>query len=194
MLKKIADNALIACNIFILVLLIFYQQLQIPAWLQVAGRMHPLLLHFPIVLIILAVAMDFMKFKDRGLLNGLWLAGTLTAAVSVIMGIILSREDGYGGSMLTWHKWAGITVLWIATAMYWYRSTKVKEETPSRNRLLKPGGALLLVSMAVTGHFGANLTHGDDFLLAPVTPKPRAIPITQAVVYDHLVKPILEQK
>lgn len=194
MLKKIADNALIAGNIFILFLLVFYQQLHIPAWLQVAGRMHPLLLHFPIVLIILAVALDFMKFKDRDLLNGLWLTGTLTAALSVIMGIILSREEGYGGAMLAWHKWAGIAVLWIATALYWYRSTKVKNETPSANKLLKPGGALLLVSIAITGHFGANLTHGDDFLLAPVTPKPKAVPITQAVVFDHLVKPILEQK
>ncbi|MGN7723436.1 c-type cytochrome domain-containing protein [Chitinophaga sp. 22620] len=195
MLKKIADNALIACNIFILFLLVFYQQLHIPAWLQVAGRMHPLLLHFPIVLIILAVALDFMKFKDRYLLNGLWLAGTLSAALSVIMGIILSREEGYGGDMLAWHKWAGIAVLWLATALYWYRSTKVRTETPpARNKFLKPGGALLLVAIAVTGHFGANLTHGDDFLLAPVTPKPKAVPIDQAMVFDHLVKPILEQK
>ncbi|RPD43167.1 c-type cytochrome domain-containing protein [Chitinophaga barathri] len=194
MLKKIADNALIACNIFILFLLVFYQHLHIPAWLQVAGRMHPLLLHFPIVLIILAVSLDFMKFRDRSLLNGLWLVGCLSAALSVIMGIILSREEGYGGDMLAWHKWAGVAVLWIATALYWYRSTKVKAETLSVNKLLKPGGALLLIAIAVTGHFGANLTHGDDFLLAPVTPKPKGVPIAQAAVFDHLVKPILEQK
>ena len=116
MKKKItvlAEQLLIVANIFIAFLLIFENKLVIPHWLQPVGRMHPLLLHFPIVLLILAMFIDFFRFtaKDssnnfyRDLSQKLLLAGALLAAVTVIMGLFLSREEGYSGNTLQWHKW-----------------------------------------------------------------------------------------
>lgn len=195
MLKRLAENLLIAANIFILFLLVFYQHLHLPAWLQVIGRMHPLLLHFPIVLLILALVLDLLTIRSeqlaaslRPLIGHLWLAGALTAAITVIMGLFLSREEGYTGDMLAWHKWSGIAIVWLASLSYWYRYV--------RKSIMITGSALTLVSLAVAGHFGANLTHGSDFLLAPVTPQHSkvTVPIEQAVIFEHLVKPILEQK
>ena len=49
--KAFADNTLFALNIFIIVLLLAGDHLVIPRWLQPVGRMHPLILHFPIVLL-----------------------------------------------------------------------------------------------------------------------------------------------
>lgn len=195
MLKRLAENLLIAANIFILFLLVFYQHLHLPAWLQVIGRMHPLLLHFPIVLLILALALDLLTIRSeqltaslRPLISHLWLAGAFTAAITVIMGLFLSREEGYTGDMLAWHKWSGIAIVWLSSLLYWYRYV--------RRSVMITGSMLTLISLAVAGHFGANLTHGSDFLLAPVTPQyvKVTVPIEQAVIFEHLVKPILEQK
>lgn len=195
MVKRLAENLLIAANIFILFLLVFYQHLHLPAWLQVIGRMHPLLLHFPIVLLILALMLDLFTIRSeqliasfRPLISHLWLAGAFTAAITVIMGLFLSREEGYTGDMLAWHKWSGIAIVWLSSLLYWYRYV--------RKSVMVTGSFLTLISLAVAGHFGANLTHGSDFLLAPVTPANTRVlvPIEQAVIFEHLVKPILEQK
>ena len=51
--KNILFNVSFALNCLLLFLLLFENRLSVPAWLQVAGRMHPLILHFPLVLIVL---------------------------------------------------------------------------------------------------------------------------------------------
>ena len=51
--KNSLFNITFALNCLLLFLLLFENRLSIPVWLQVAGRMHPLILHFPVVLVIL---------------------------------------------------------------------------------------------------------------------------------------------
>jgi hypothetical protein len=46
------------------------------------------------------------------------------------------------------------------------------------------------------GHLGADITHGENFVLAPVTPshtKPQ-VGLSDAFIYADLVEPILEAK
>ena len=53
------------------------------------------------------------------------------------------------------------------------------------------------ILIVFTGHQGSNITHGENYLLAPVTPekvKPKVVPIEQAIVYTDMVRPILESK
>ncbi|RPE05915.1 cytochrome C [Chitinophaga lutea] len=193
-IKRLAENLLIAANVFILFILIFYPGLHLPAWVQVTGRLHPLLLHFPIVLLLLALVLDGMMLRNQYLRNyqplisNLWLAGALTAAITAISGLFLSVEDVYSGSMLSWHKWTGLGIVWLSSLLYMVRYYK--------RPVFIGGSVLMLAGLAMAGHFGANLTHGSDFLLAPVTPPPQKIqiPLDQALVYEHLVKPIFEQK
>jgi hypothetical protein len=53
----------------------------------------------------------------------------------------------------------------------------------------------LAVVIILTGHFGANLTHGEDFLLAPIQTKEiEQIALEEAEIFQHLVQPILESK
>jgi hypothetical protein len=49
-LKNILGTTLIPLNSLLLFFLIFDNKLVVPLWLQVLGRMHPVILHFPIVL------------------------------------------------------------------------------------------------------------------------------------------------
>jgi hypothetical protein len=63
--KGFAENLLFALNIFIIFFLLFGSDIVIPQWLQPVGRMHPLILHFPIVVLIMAMMLEFFRFKER---------------------------------------------------------------------------------------------------------------------------------
>lgn len=198
-LRVFAEQLLVASNIFILFLLLFESKLVIPAWLQTIGRMHPLILHFPIVILLLAMLLEFFRFKPeyasnafyRNFLQGLLLIGALFAAVTVIMGLFLSREEGYAGDTLTYHKWTGAGIFFFASIIYWIRNAKWYKSVAAR------AGALLAVAaLVLTGHYGAALTHGSNFIWEPISNQREIaeVPLDQAVVYTNVIKPIFEQK
>lgn len=195
--QSIGGSLLFACNIFVIVILLAGDRLAVPAWLQVAGRMHPLVLHFPIVLLLLGGALLFIRlrepeaaaWKDQ-LTAALLLAGALSTAVTVVMGLFLSKEEGYTAEgALLWHKWGGVFVLWAASAAYWLRRS-------ARGWMPKAVAVLMTGALVATGHFGAVVTHGENFVLAPVTPAHQApkVPLSQAETFAHVVRPILEEK
>ncbi|NML40076.1 cytochrome C [Chitinophaga sp. G-6-1-13] len=192
--QHIGSQLLFAANIFALVLFIAGSKAIVPAWLQVVGRMHPLALHFPIVLLLLGSLLLFVQLREpeasrwkTQFTSWLLLAGALSTAVTVIMGLLLAREEGYTDGNIQWHKWGGMAVLWAASSLYWLRSYP-------KPWLPKTGALATAALLLATGHFGANITHGNNFVLAPVTPHNTAVPLEKALVYEHLVKPVLEEK
>src|SRR5207244_7629646 len=50
--------------------------------------------------------------------------------------------------------------------------------------------------LLITGDLGAGITHGENYLLAPVIPKqePRQVALEDAVVFTDMVQPILQSK
>ncbi len=48
--------------------------------------------------------------------------------------------------------------------------------------------------LTLTGDFGADLTHGDDYLLAPIEQEKKLVPLDKAIVFEDVIKPILEKK
>src|SRR6478672_10211158 len=124
---RIAENILFALTIFILFLFFFSDRVVIPVWLQPFGRMHPLLLHFPIVILLLALLLEFFSFRMRYIdekfyqvfADSLLLIGALSAAVTAIMGLILSREEGYHGSVIQWHKLGGVSIVLVSSFIYY---------------------------------------------------------------------------
>jgi uncharacterized membrane protein len=198
-LRVFAEQLLVAANIFILFLLLFESKLVIPAWLQTIGRMHPLILHFPIVILLLAMLLEFFRFKPeyatnafyRNFLQGLLLIGALFAAVTVIMGLFLSREEGYAGDTLLYHKWTGAGIFFLSSIIYWVRNAGWYKTLSARAVAL-----VTVIALILTGHYGAALTHGSDFIWEPVLNQKQiaAVPVEQAVVYNDVIRPILEQK
>ncbi|GAB3167426.1 c-type cytochrome domain-containing protein [Telluribacter humicola] len=197
--KGIAEQVLIAAGIFILFLLLVEDRLVVPVWLQPFGRMHPMLLHFPLVILLLAMGMEFFRFNSRYaaepfyrvFLNNLLLFGALSSALAVIMGLFLAREEGYTGETLQWHKWAGISVFGLSLLLYWSRSASWYKAATAR------GGALLMVVLLlVAGHYGATLTHGDGFVVEPLMGQKQEdlVPLEEAQVFDHVIQPIFQQK
>lgn len=196
---RLAENVMFAANIFIVFLLVFGDRVVVPFWLQPLGRMHPMVLHFPIVILMLAMFLEFFRFKEanakekvyQNFTSGLLLAGVLFSALTVIMGLFLSMEEGYAGSILQWHKWTGVSIVFIASVVYWCRSFSWYKAY-----IAKAGAMLTTACIIVAGHYGATLTHGDNFVLESVTSptKMAAVPIDKAKVFDHVIMPIFNQK
>src|SRR5688572_22795994 len=113
--KKAFALSLIPLNSLLLFFVLVENMLAVPAWLQVFGRMHPLLLHFPIVLTLIFVALLFLaprKFlneeRSKDVTEWFLLLSAFTCSVTALMGFFLSRDGGYDQEAIAWHKWTGI--------------------------------------------------------------------------------------
>ena len=196
--KNILYNSNFALNCMLLFLLIFENRLSLPPWVQTFGRMHPLLLHFPIVLMLLTIGSElFASLKKSNseewifIGDGLLLLTSFTSVLSALMGLLLSREDGYTQEIVVWHKWGGVFISFLSFAWYTYRNRVRKMKV-----VLVAASLAALVMVIFTGHLGADITHGDDFLLAPVLKDKAALKVLleDAVVYTDMVQPILQSK
>lgn len=196
--QRFIAGSLFPLTILLIFLVVFENRIVLPSWLQVVGRMHPLLLHFPVALVVLyslwvlfipKTAIDPVTRQQVS--DWLLLLSAITAVSTALMGLFLSKEEGYDEEALQWHKWGGIIISLLAVAWYNFRKRieKIKWAT----------GIIAIVSflgIVFTGHQGAGITHGQNFLLAPLLPEKQeqTVSIEDAVVYTHLVQPILEAK
>lgn len=198
-LRQAAGQGLIVLNIFVLFLLVFFDKLVLPFWLQPVGRMHLLLLHFPLVLLGIAVWLPLFSVRTDGewsasllrFSRAFFLVGTWLAGITVVMGLFLSREDGYAGDALTRHRWTGASLFFMASALSMIDATRWQARRWNALFAISISGLLV-----ATGHFGAILTHGDGFILQPIVRKMDAKPIKidQAGVYADVIQPILDRK
>ena len=140
------------------------------AVLQFLGRLHPLAVHFPIGLLTVALFMELLTIggKRQGLREGIhWMVyiGGGFAALSTLLGWLLQDNGDYSGTLVQNHQNLGIAtaILAVLTALLLHRT--LKGAFPSylvyRSSLITT-----VVLLTLTGHLGANLTHGDDYLTA----------------------------
>ncbi len=198
-LRSIGENLLLGLTITITFLLIFESKLVIPVWLQSFGRLHPMMLHFPLVLLMVAVLLEFFRFAPANADNLFYqnfsrnflLTGALLAAVTVVMGLFLAQEEGYAGETLFLHKWTGAGIFFLSAGLYFVRNARWY-----RAPVARAGGGLLLLALVMGGHFGASLTHGDDYVLAPFQSGEEAapVPFDEALVFADVIQPIFNQK
>jgi len=194
-------NLLIAFQVFIVFFLLFENSIQVPASLQVLGRSHPLILHFPIVLLVLVWLLGCFGKKlgieqplVKPLIHVLLLLTAWSAAITVVAGLLLSKEGGYEGAAFQWHKWTGVVLCFLCTGLlgYFSRTSVTVRRYPN---LFRIGLSVALVVLLVAGHYGAGLTHGADYLFEPIQRKEqKALDMERAVVFPDVVYPILEAK
>ena len=116
--RGIVEQFVLISAVFLAFLLAFEDQIVVPVWLQSFGRLHPLILHFPIVLLILLMAWEFFRFTRENTpwidtaeqwISDAWIVGAALTGLTTIFGLFLSKESGYSGDTLFWHKWAAVT-------------------------------------------------------------------------------------
>lgn len=133
------------------------------------GHLHPLAVHFPVALLLFAALLELLTLKNyrsglRQGINALIIAGTVSATVAAIFGWLLYFHGDYKGNTLNLHLWTGLSTALLALI------TWILMARANRHPSGKGAGSyriflfLTAIGVAVAGHFGANLTHGSDFV------------------------------
>lgn len=190
---SVISNVGFAGNLLLAFFLLVENRMLVPDWLQVAGRMHPLVLHLPIGLLLLFALLPLVRRQvERQSLHQIQLfilaLSVITTVTTALLGFLLFREPGYSGETMDQHKWAGVAVSWMTYGLWlWLRG---RTTTGGAFQL----GVLLTIGVLIfAGHKGGALTHGEDFVLAPV--KAEELEITEETpVYDALLVPVFQQK
>jgi uncharacterized membrane protein len=136
--------------------------------MALTGRFHPLLVHFPIALVLIAAVTELVSLTTRfpewhmvAVAN--IRAGAAFAVASAGAGWILASSRIVEASpALEWHRWLGGAgaVAAVAAAL----ATAEMDRPPSRLWLYRIALFWAAVLIAVAGHFGALLVWGADFL------------------------------
>ena len=128
---------------------------------QFVGRFHPLAVHFPIALILLAFMLEcaglFQWGKSIHASAGFVLAlATVSALAAAFLGWTLGRSGGYEGSLVTRHMWGGIS---LAAALVFCCAVRAWN-----TKLYGTALFATVCLMAWTSDQGGKLTHGAGFL------------------------------
>lgn len=129
-----------------------------PTFDQFFGRFHPVLVHLPIGFLVVAAALEVLakrpRFKElRAAVRTILVLAALAAWPSAACGWLLAGAGDYDARLLLWHRWSGIALAVLATAL-----------PLLRGRTYGAGLVLMLATLAVAGHLGGSLTHGADYL------------------------------
>lgn len=169
--------------------------------LEFFGRFHPVFVHLPIGILLLACICILLSLKQKfanlkHAIPLMLLFGALSAIVSCVTGYLLANGGDYDGNLVSNHQWMGISVA-VLSIILWAIYKKVKSKG-----ILAAIATILVVLISITGHLGGSLTHGSDYLTAPLksdgAKNGAAIPpipnVQEAFVYQNAIQPLLKSR
>lgn len=131
------------------------------------GRFHVLVLHLPIGMICALFVLEWLARKEKyryleAASPFLWGATAVSAVATVVLGFMHFAEGSFTGPSGEMHRLFGTLVAVLATVLAFLRSGR---SAAARKGLFMPASLVLVVLVAVTGHYGGNLTHGSTYLV-----------------------------
>lgn len=166
------------------------------------GHLHPLLVHLPIGFLVLGAVFYVLSQRQSyaSLQSAVVFAvflGAVAAFLSSITGYVLSLGSGEDGPELYRHQNLALATTALSTVWFYALAT-------DRDKWMQHTGAVLTMAcLILTGHFGAGLTHGNDYLWGEEEKKEKSLvtPVRQsvknpqdAVLYTELIQPLLADK
>ena len=155
------------------------------------GKLHPLVLHFPIVIGI-AIVIYFLFFQNKALEENtekfILVGNALMASMVALLGLFLSKQDAYDTNTLNLHKWGGLSIAFISCLLIY-----IKNSTANYKKII---ALVYLFVLLFFTHQGALLTHGENALSIPtpvVAVEVKTVDSSLSV-YEKAIAPILTQK
>jgi len=166
------------------------------------GRFHPILLHFPIVLVLLALIAELLRFfKVIEIANRVFfyafLLIILLTIVSILSGYFLFSSGEYAGFLMEQHFNGAVAtgiLLLLSFAFFCYQWLHGKLYGVYLFALVATNFAAFY-----TGHQGGNLTHGQNYLTEYLPMIGQKIETetksdSSLYLYEDIIQPILEAK
>lgn len=173
--------------------------------LDFLGSLHPLIVHLPIGVVLLTIAIDvFMRNKNNSVHRVItlgWFFSFLSGLLAALFGWFLGDNGYYLASQISIHKWSGIAFVGVCFIIWMLRFVNFRF-TQTFNRFVN---FTIILLLTITGHFGGEMTHGQNYLfenLPYVEKKISVIQLSEAEraetdsiqVYEDLIHPVLEEK
>jgi uncharacterized membrane protein len=134
------------------------------------GRLHPLLVHFPIALVLIAAVAELLAMATR---LPVWRAvavanlraGAAFAVASAVAGWLLASSRLVEASpSLEWHRWLGTFAAVLAIGAACAAGPVVYNPSSRLTWAYRVAVFCAAAFVGVAGHFGAVLVWGADFL------------------------------
>ena len=173
--------------------------------LDFLGSLHPLIVHLPIGIVLLTIAIDvFMRNKNNSVQRVItmgWFFSFFSGLLAALFGWFLGDNGYYLESQINIHKWSGIAFVSICFIIWLLRYTNFRF-SKSFNRSINLTSIILLM---ITGHFGGEMTHGQNYLFENLPYIQKKISVTSLsetkrsnndslFVYEDLIHPVMEEK
>ena len=166
------------------------------------GRLHPVVVHLPIGILILALLLDLYAYRKqqdhfKPTVQLSLLAGFLSAVTACVLGYVLSLSGDYQPDALSRHQYAGIAVAIISGILYLITIGRIKKLQVVSQKLFTALLVTMVGLLSYAGHQGGSLTHGSEYLsYAAFVQKHRPKPgsAQEAYIYEDVVQPMLERR
>lgn len=201
--KRTALAVMLLLPALLLLALPFYKPGDVPYSLLMIGRFHPVILHFPIVLIILALILELLRRLNvmkspKMVITIILVAAAISTIVAIASGFLLYASGDYSGSLMQQHLWIGIiTGICILTTVAFYF---IYNEHARFYPLYAAGLLISNGAVAYTSHLGGSITHGEGYLteyLPMIGSNGDTIKMKEEkdmLVYEDLIVPVFEAK
>ncbi|MFZ5494297.1 MAG: DUF2231 domain-containing protein [Verrucomicrobiota bacterium] len=138
---------------------------------QLFGRLHPLVLHFPIALLLLAAAVEVLRcFRPDPRLGHLVVFLLAVAAAGALLtaatGWVFAHESHPEPELratLLWHRWLGVGTAALALLAWLAARRWAADPRPCFRRISRGVTWLTAALLVVTAHLGALLVWGADY-------------------------------
>jgi uncharacterized membrane protein len=179
-------------------------------YLLFLGRMHQLVVHFPIALLIVAMLIEMVALLRRQQLPttpGLicFTLGALSAGFAAWFGWI-NATDADPSTTLDIHRWLGVATASLAGAMLLVALVTRLTSSKVGSRVYGLGVFLCAAIVGVTGHFGGAMIYGHTYLVEMFLPQQSLAlasntdaqsadalePALRVIDFESHIKPIFE--
>jgi uncharacterized membrane protein len=167
------------------------------------GHFHPVAVHLPIGLLLLAGLMDLLGRSPsyaflRPAAPFVLMLGSASALLSVLLGKCLSQSGEYDAGLLGWHERLGYALTGVSLALWLIRRNEAWMRGWGK-RIYMPLHLICTLLLMGTGHAGGSLTHGADYLAwgagrAEASAEAQPADLASQPVYAALIQPMLDQR
>ena len=144
------------------------------------GRFHPMVLHFPIALLVLTFLFEIGACfrSSKGFQVAIWatlILANIMLLKTILFGWFLANEGGYNEEALFWHRWLGVGVGALSFILIWLKMYAAKGDSLKRRNWYR-GVLFFNVYVLMSGaHHGGELTHGSTYLTENMPPQLKSI-------------------
>lgn len=142
------------------------------AWIEFFGHLHPLVLHFPLALVLVgavAVVWNWLRGEEgvgEFAFHCLWIGAAMGVVASVSGWFFAEHEAGEEGLEL--HRWFAVAATGAAVLVAGLATLARTDDRPGLVAITRLVALVTAALMAFAGHLGGNMVWGEDAVTKPL--------------------------